>query len=292
MKVVHTFAEAREAVQGVVGFVPTLGFLHEGHQNLMQRAVRENDCALISIFVNPLQFNDPSDLEAYPRNLDRDLALADEAGVDVVFSPSPDQMYPRDPLTRVLVGQITESMEGANRPGHFEGVSTVVAKLLAGLQPNRAYFGKKDSQQLLMIMRMVADLSFPTEIVPCSTVREVDGLALSSRNVRIVHRDAALRLSAGLFAAAELAVGGERDGAALERCARDAMGGLEPEYVTLASRSSSQPIRTLSEPAFLAVAAPVGDVRLIDNVWLGPDEDPDLGTRLVEPSVLYTEAQS
>lgn len=290
MKVVHSFADARHAAGGTVGFVPTLGFLHEGHQDLMRQAVRDNDCALVSVFVNPLQFNDSSDLASYPRDLERDLELAEQVGVDVLFVPPPEEMYPAEPLTRVSVGLITDAMEGANRPGHFEGVSTVVAKLLAGLQPDRAYFGKKDAQQLLMIMRMVIDLSFPTEIVPCSTVREVDGLALSSRNVRIKNRDAALRLSAGLFAAGELAATGERRAVALEACARNVMVGLEPEYVTLASRATAQPISELSEPAFLAVAAPVGDVRLIDNIWLGPDEEPDLGTRLDQPSVLY-EAQ-
>lgn len=289
MKIVETFAECRAAAQGSVGLVPTLGFVHEGHLDLVARCRRENDQVMASLFVNPLQFNEASDFDGYPRKFERDSRFMEGAGVDVLFAPSLDEMYPREPVTRVVVGGITDAMEGAHRPGHFAGVATVVTKLLAGIQPDRAYFGKKDAQQLAMVTRLTIDLSLPVEIVPCSTVREMDGLALSSRNVRLpaVSRVDAVRLSQGLFAAADLVAAGERSSAVLERAVTDRLGGLAVEYVTLADRVTAQPLVDLDRPGFLAGAIEVGGVRLIDNVWLDPDGSSDRGSFLDRASILY-----
>lgn len=289
MRIVETAAEVRGLAAGQVGFVPTLGFIHEGHMDLMKRARAENDLVLASVFVNPLQFNVAADFDAYPRDLERDAALMEAAGVDVLFAPALEEMYPTEPVTEISLGPVTESMEGAHRPGHFEGVALVVAKLLSSLQPDRGYFGKKDAQQLAVISRMVLDLSIPTEIVPCSTVREVDGLALSSRNVRIEpsRRPDALKISAGLLAAAELVGAGERSAAVLEAAVRAHLTNLDPEYVTLATADLAQPVDSLDRQSFLAVACNVGDVRLIDNVTFSSDGTADVGTRLPGPSALY-----
>ncbi len=289
MMVVKSFAECRAAAHGSVGLVPTLGFVHEGHLDLMARCRRENDLVISSLFVNPLQFNEAADFDAYPRKFERDARLIEAAGVDVLFAPSLDEMYPLEPVTRVVVGGITDAMEGAHRPGHFEGVATVVTKLLAGIQPDRAYFGKKDAQQLAMVTRLTMDLSLPTEIVPCSTVREADGLALSSRNVRLPTgcRDDAVLLSKGLFAAADLVAAGERSSAVLEQTVTEGLGGMPVEYVTLADRVTAEPLIDLDRPAFLAGAIEVGGVRLIDNVWLDPDGTSDRGSFLDRTSILY-----
>lgn len=289
MKIVETFADCRAAAQGSVGLVPTLGFVHEGHLDLMARCRRENDQVISSLFVNPIQFNEPSDFDAYPRKFERDARLIEGAGVDVLFAPSPAEMYSLEPVTRVVVGGITDAMEGAHRPGHFEGVATVVTKLLAGIQPDRAYFGKKDAQQLAMVTRLAIDLSMPVEIVPCSTVRETNGLALSSRNVQLPagSRGDAVRLSQGLFAAADLVAAGERSSVVLERAVTARLGGMAVEYVTLADRVTAQPMVDLDRPGFLAGAIEVGGVRLIDNVWLDPDGSSDRGTFLDRTSILY-----
>lgn len=289
MMIVETFAECREAATGSVGLVPTLGFVHEGHLDLMERCRRENDLVVSSLFVNPLQFNEAVDFDAYPRKFERDARLMEAAGVDVLFAPPPDEMFPLEPVTRVVVGGITDAMEGAHRPGHFEGVATVVTKLLAGIQPDRAYFGKKDAQQLAMVTRLTMDLSLPAEIVPCSTVREADGLALSSRNVRLPpgSRDDAVRLSKGLFAAADLVAAGERSSVVLEQTVSEGLSGMAVEYVTLADRVTAQPMADLDRPGFLAGAIEVGGVRLIDNVWLDPDGTSDRGSLLDRTSILY-----
>lgn len=289
MKVVETFAGCRSLAKGSIGLVPTLGYLHEGHLDLMSQARVGNDQVMASLFVNPLQFDEVADFDAYPRQFDRDVRLMEQAGVDILFAPSAEEMYPIEPVTRVVVGGLTESMEGAHRPGHFAGVATVVTKLLAGLQPDRAYFGKKDAQQLAMVLRLTVDLSLPVEIVPCSTVRESDGLALSSRNVRIPagDRDQATRVSIGLFAAADLAASGERDGQVLERAVSEHLIGIDVEYVALAERATARPLATLDRPAFLATAVWIGGVRLIDNVWLEPDGTSDRGTLLRSTSILY-----
>ena len=288
MKVVETFAAARRSGGTSVGLVPTMGYLHEGHLALVTALRGRCDRVTMSIFINPLQFDDPADLDRYPRSLDRDLALAETAGVDVVFAPPAEEMYPAPPLTRVIVSELDEEMEGAHRPGHFDGVATVVAKLFAGIGPELAAFGRKDGQQLAVVRRLVADLSLPVTIVEVPTVREVDGLALSSRNVFLTDRTAALGLSGGLFAAADAVAAGERSGALLEEIVRDTAtsAGAQVEYATLADRQRARRIATLDRPAFLAIAARVGAVRLIDNVVLEPDGSSDRGTRLDGPSIL------
>ncbi|WKZ83583.1 MAG: pantoate--beta-alanine ligase [Acidimicrobiia bacterium] len=288
MIVVATFAEARRARRGRVGLVPTMGFLHEGHLACAAAIRPACDTLMMSIFVNPLQFDRPADLERYPRDLERDVELARRAGVDVVFAPASAEMYPRTPLTRVRVAEVSEGMEGARRPGHFEGVATVVTKLFAGLRSEVAAFGKKDAQQLAVVRRLVADLSFPVEIVGVPTVREPDGLALSSRNLFIEDRQAALGLSRGLFAAADAAAAGERSAAALESLAGEAVAvaGAVVEYATLADAATARPIDRLDRTAFLAVAATVGPVRLIDNIVLEPDGSSDRGSRLEGPSMM------
>ncbi len=294
MRMVGTFAEARRNATGITALVPTMGFLHEGHMALIAAAAASADTTLVSLFVNPLQFNEAADLERYPRDLERDAALAGEAGADVLFVPSPGEMYPSDPKIRVTVGSLGDEMEGARRPGHFEGVATVVAKLFAGLRPDRAIFGRKDAQQLAVVTRLAEDLSFPIEVVGGATVRESDGLALSSRNVFLApdERRAARALSRGLMAAADAAEAGERSGSALEGIAGDEMARtdlIRAEYAVLAGASDAGRIPTLDRPAFLAVAARVGATRLIDNVWLEPDGTADRGIRLERPSVLYGE---
>jgi pantoate--beta-alanine ligase len=291
VRTVASFEEARDAMDGTVALVPTLGFIHEGHLALVARARSASDTVVLSLFVNPLQFDDPDDLAAYPRAGERDAALAAAHGVDVLFAPRMEEMYPGEPLTRVVVSGISDSMEGAERPGHFEGVATVVAKLLAGLQPDVMFMGRKDAQQLAVVRRMASDLSFPTQVVGVPTVREADGLALSSRNVRIGDRAAALGLSAGLFAAADAAEMGERAADRLEAIVIDTVtgAGAVPGYAILAGAETARPIDALDRPAFLAAAAQVGRARLIDNVFLWPDGTADRGTRLEGRSVLYEE---
>ena len=288
MIVVGTFAAARAVMPGMVGLVPTMGYLHEGHIACAGAVRTGSDCVVMSIFVNPLQLNDPADLARYPRSLDRDLDLAERAGVDVVFAPPVEEMYPEPPLTRVSVADVSAGMEGAHRPGHFDGVATVVAKLLAGLRPHRAAFGRKDAQQLAVVKRLVLDLSLAVRIVEVPTVRDHDGLALSSRNVFIEDRKAALGLSRGLFLAADAALAGERSGKILEEIAGRTASrtGAVVEYATLADARTAQRIGSLDRPGFLAIAARVGSVRLIDNVVLEPDGTADRGTRLDGPSIL------
>jgi pantoate--beta-alanine ligase len=295
VEVIGSFAKARSLAAGSVGLVPTMGFLHEGHLALLEAARRANDTVMMTLYVNPLQFNEAADLERYPRDLERDLALAEAAGTDVVFAPDPDTMFGSTPATTVTVSALTAAMEGLHRPGHFDGVATVVAKLFAGLQPDRAYFGRKDAQQLAVVRRMAADLSFPIDVVGHPIIREHDGLALSSRNVFLSEeqRDDALALSRGLLAAAELVAGGERRMSRLEAAALAAMDsarGVSPEYARGAAQSDVRPLETIDEPAFLAVAARVGDVRLIDNIHLDVESDgvvADLGIRLDRSSILY-----
>lgn len=291
MIVATGFAEARAALAlGTTALVPTMGYLHDGHLSLVSVARRAADRVVMSLFVNPLQFDRQADLERYPRDLDRDAALAEEAGVDVLFAPTVDEMYPAPPRTRVTVPGVSSGMEGTHRPGHFDGVATVVAKLFAGLRPDAAVFGRKDAQQLAVVRRMALDLSFPVEIIGASTVREANGLALSSRNVFLSaqDREAALGLSAGLFAAAAAVAAGERSATVLEGLVKTAVGaaGADLEYATLADALEAEPIETLDREAFLAVAARVGMVRLIDNVVLWPDGSADTGVLLDGPSIL------
>ena len=293
MRVLETFEEVREAVSGSTGLVPTMGYLHEGHLSLMAMAREESDMVVISLFVNPLQFNEQQDLERYPRDLERDGRLAEQAGVDVLFAPPPEVMFPVPALTRVSVSSLEAEMEGFHRPGHFAGVATVVAKLLAGIQPRRAYFGRKDAQQLAVVRRMAFDLSIPVEIVGGSTVREADGLALSSRNVFLndEERRRALQLSRGLLAAADACEAGVRDADALEGIVREMVTGAEIDYVTLADARTAGRLPVLDRDAFLAIAARVGTTRLIDNMPFelqpGGAIGVDRGVRLAQPSILY-----
>lgn len=294
MEIVETFSQARAHHHGAVGLVPTMGYLHEGHLSLIERARRECDTVLVSLFVNPLQFGPGEDFESYPRHLERDSQLVAHAGADVLFAPPSTEMYPEPPFTRVAVPSLSAAMEGRDRPDHFEGVATVVTKLLAALQPGWAYFGRKDAQQLAIITRLAFDLSFPVTIVGCSTVREFDGLALSSRNsyVSEEERPEALALSRGLMAAANAIESGERSGPILEAIVRTTAPNTEFSYVQLMSRRAVQRLETLTEDAFLAAAASVGRARLIDNIHI--DVTPagcevDRGKRLTGPSILYGE---
>lgn len=298
MKTVRTFAEARALGLGCVGLVPTMGYLHEGHISLVDAARRECDTVTVSLFVNPLQFGPNEDLASYPRDLERDAAMVAAAGADVLFAPQLAEMYPGESLTTVTVALVTEGMEGGLRPGHFDGVATVVAKLFAGVAPDRAYFGRKDGQQLVTVRRMTADLSFPTVIVGEPIVRESDGLALSSRNTYLdsAERTAARSISRGVAAVAEAVVAGERSGRQLEQIAAAPVNeepGIDLDYGTLADQDTASSLTDLDRPAFLAVAARVGRTRLLDNVHIdrnGGGWVPDLGVRLDAPSILYGEA--
>ncbi|HKX75812.1 MAG TPA: pantoate--beta-alanine ligase [Acidimicrobiia bacterium] len=293
MELVRSFADARALYRGVVGLVPTMGYFHEGHLALMKAARQGSDTVLVSHYVNPLQFNDPADLEAYPRDLDRDLKLALDEGVDVFFAPPQAEMFPTPPVTSVMVSQVAQPMEGVHRPGHFTGVATVVAKLFAGLQPHLAYFGRKDAQQLAVIRRLTTDLSFPVRVLAQPTVREADGLALSSRNVLLspLDRPAALEISRGLLAASEAAEAGETQAQQLRGIVTEHLRTAKPDYVELASQDTALILDQLDRPAFLAVAARVGPVRLIDNIafdLVGGQVIADRGLRLQQPSLLYS----
>jgi pantoate--beta-alanine ligase len=292
MNLVRTFADARARYQGTVALVPTMGYFHEGHLALMTAARNAADTVVVSHFVNPLQFDNPADLERYPRDVERDMAIAEEAKVDILFAPTSAEMIPQPPLTRVSVDGLTDTMEGLMRPGHFAGVATIVTKLFAGLQPHLAFFGRKDAQQLAVIRRLVLDLSFPVRILAHPTVRESDGLALSSRNTLLAgdERPAARQLSQGLFAAAAAVEAGERNGPRLEAIVRDAVQSSRPDYVELVSQDRVERLDELDRPSFLAVASRVGKVRLIDNIAfdvVAGEVVADRGLRLEHPSLLY-----
>ena len=291
MEVTRTFPETRARYHGRVGLLPTLGYFHEGHLLLMDMLGEMCDTLVVSLFVNPTQFGEAEDFQAYPRDEERDVALASEHGVDLLFAPSEEEVYPGPSVTTVEVTGVTDEMEGRHRPGHFVGVATVVAKLFAGLGPDLSMFGRKDAQQLAVLEAMVRDLRFPIEIVQAPVVREPDGLALSSRNVRLDRndREAALALSRGLFQAAEQVDAGERRSERLEATVLRSLRGLDVDYVKLAARNTMKPIESLDRPAVLAVAAHVGPVRLIDNVAFDMVEGrpiPDRGVLLQAPSAL------
>ncbi len=271
---IGAFREARRRLRGTLGFVPTMGYLHEGHMELVRRARAENDHVAASIFVNPTQFSAGEDFAAYPRDLERDLSMLRKEGVALVFHPSPEEMYPRGSAAVVDVGPIAQRLEGAERPGHFRGVATVVAKLFNVVQPDRAYFGQKDGQQVLVIKRLVADLDLPVQIVVAPTVREADGLAMSSRNVYLdpQERKAAVVLSRALGRCEALYRAGERDASKL----RDAMSAVladeplaEVAYVSVASVDTLEEMERVERPAMASLAVRIGKTRLIDNVLLG-----------------------
>jgi pantoate--beta-alanine ligase len=276
MKVVRTVAEMRAARRAVgdLGLVPTMGYLHEGHLSLVARARAENAAAAASIFVNPTQFGPNEDLARYPRDLPRDLALLEAAGVDLVFVPEAGEIYPPGFATAVEVRGVTDVLEGAVRPGHFAGVATVVAKLFNIVQPTRAYFGQKDAQQCVVIRAMARDLNLPAEVVVAPTVREADGLALSSRNSYLTpeQRAVAPAIYRGLSAAKALFDGGERDAEALRRAIRAAIE-AEPQmsidYVSVADPETLRELAQVASQALASTAVRLGTTRLIDNLLLG-----------------------
>ena len=271
MKTIERIEAFRAEAAGMarpLGLVPTMGALHEGHMSLVRRARDENATAVVSIFVNPAQFGPGEDFAAYPRDMDADLARLEEAGVDVVFAPSADEMYPDGFDTHVDVGRIAERLEGEARPGHFQGVATVVCKLLSIVRPDRAYFGSKDAQQGLVMQRLNADLDLGAEIVMCPTVRELDGLALSSRNA---YQDADERKAATVLYRALSLASGMRGGSA--EAVRSAMLDMlegEPlasvDYVSVADAVTLEELEAVDRPALVSLAVRIGSTRLIDNV--------------------------
>jgi pantoate--beta-alanine ligase len=268
-----------------------MGFLHEGHRSLMRRARTETDLVVVSIFVNPTQFGPNEDLDRYPRDLEGDLDACRDEGVDLVFAPAVEEMYPHGAATTVHVEGVTRGLCGDHRPGHFDGVTTVVAKLFAIAGPCRAYFGRKDAQQVAVVVRMARDLDLPVEVVACSLVREADGLARSSRNAYLSPdaRRAAPVLFRGLRAAAERASAGERDPARLVRAVRDVVATeptVELEYVEARDAATIAPVDRVDGDVLLALAARLGGTRLIDNVGIavrGDRVDVDLGTFTADP---------
>jgi pantoate--beta-alanine ligase len=276
MQVAKTIPEIkalRQKAKGTVGFVPTMGYLHEGHLVLVKNAKAENSSAIASIYVNPTQFGPREDFRAYPRDLNRDLDLLQKVDTDIVFVPVDDEMYPPRFSSWVDVEKVTERLEGASRPGHFRGVATVVAKLFNIVQPTRAYFGQKDAQQVVVIKRMMADLNMNVEVVVVPTVRESDGLAMSSRNIYLNSRErqAATVLFKALTLARQLRRDGEKDAAKIRR-EMTALIQKEPlaqiDYVSIADAETLAELNLLDRPAVASLAVRVGKTRLIDNMPL------------------------
>ncbi len=275
-QVIRSSAELRERVAAwkrsgmLVGVVPTMGALHDGHLSLVRAARAQSDRVIVTIFVNPMQFNNASDLEKYPRDEGHDLSLLEAAGVDVLFAPGVDEVYPQGFATKVSVAGISEPLEGAFRPGHFDGVATVVSKLFGMTQAGRAFFGEKDWQQLQVVRRLTTDLNIPVRVIGCPTIREEDGLAMSSRNVRLsaAERETAPALHAAMQAAAAAMREGTPVAEALDtaRAAIAAAGFGTVEYLDLRRAESLAPAEDLSEPVRMLAAIWLGDVRLIDNI--------------------------
>lgn len=279
MQICRTVKEIRAFVQqvrsrgGSVGLVPTMGYFHQGHLALMRRARESCDAVVVSIFVNPLQFGPQEDFARYPRDFARDAAMAEEAGVAAVFAPSAEEMYPSGFATHVEVGGLADCLCGLSRPGHFRGVATVVAKLFNIVRPDRAFFGQKDAQQLLVVRRLAADLNMDLEIVAVPTVREADGLAMSSRNVYLEpeQRRAAVVLYQSLREAEEMVRGGERDAGRVRRKVEEMIAAVPEariDYVEIRSLPALEPVQELGAPALLALAVRFGTTRLIDNTVL------------------------
>ena len=281
MRIVTEIKEVREQIkkwrrEGLsIGLVPTMGYLHAGHRSLMERAALENDRVVASIFVNPMQFGPNEDLEAYPRDLERDAALCEKAGVSLIFHPEPEELYHPDFATYTDVRGLTEGLCGKTRPTHFRGVCTVVSKLFHIVAPDRAYFGQKDAQQLAVIRRMTEDMNFDLEIVGCPIVREADGLAMSSRNIYLTpeERSQALCLSRSLQEAQAMFAAGERDPEVIKAGVTEIIR-MQPladiDYVELVDDRSLQPVEgSIRRPALLALAVRFGRARLIDNCVLG-----------------------
>jgi pantoate--beta-alanine ligase len=285
MRTVRTVAELREALRPerlagrTIGLVPTMGYFHEGHLSLMRRARAQAEVVVVSLFVNPAQFGPGEDLDAYPRDEERDTRLAEAEGVDFLFAPPVEEVYPEGFDTTVTVSGLTEMLEGddAQRgPEHFTGVTTVVTKLFNMAQPDIAYFGQKDAQQALVIRKLVRDLDMPVRIEVCPTVRDPDGLALSSRNAYLSaeERERALSLSRALRAAQGEVERGTRDAEAVVAAAREELdrAGVQPDYLQLRSANDLTPVERVNGSALLAVAARVGRARLIDNAILGGEK--------------------
>src|SRR5687767_2290958 len=270
---VRAWTAARRRSGRSIAFVPTMGALHQGHARLIEEARKAADNVIVSIFVNPLQFDRKDDLERYPRTLDADLRICNDRGVELVFVPAVDEMYPVEPLCTVAVKRITDRLCGQFRPGHFDGVATVVTKLFDIVQPDVAYFGEKDAQQLAVIRRMVLDLNIPVEIAGVPTVREADGLALSSRNVRLSaeERSRAIALYRALREAERVIAGGERDARAVERLAAAVIppdGSLRLEYLEVVDPVELQRVDRIDGTVLVAGALWVGNTRLIDNLTI------------------------
>lgn len=269
--------KTRPQIKGTLGLVPTMGALHEGHLSLVRRAAEENDSVVVWVFINPKQFNDAKDFSGYPRDLEADVAQLESLGVDYLLSPPLKEVYPDDFQTTVAVTGLTLPLEGAARPGHFLGVTTVVAKLFCLTQPTRSYFGQKDAQQSLVISRMAEDLGMLNEVVICPIVREKDGLAMSSRNALLSpeQRAAAPAVHRALQAAREGLVAGEQMGEALKNRMKDVLA-MEPlaevEYVSLAHPQTLEEVEWMEGPALASLAVKFGEIRLIDNLLLEPGE--------------------
>jgi len=307
MKTLFTVGDLRAALAPdrrdglTIGLVPTMGALHEGHLSLIRRARAQCDRVVVSLFVNPAQFNERSDLDRYPRQARRDAALAAESGADLLFTPTVEEIYPPGFATAVEVLGLTDRLEGETRgAAHFRGVTTIVTKLLCIVLPDIAYFGQKDAQQVVVVRRLVVDLNLPVRVEACPTVREPDGLAMSSRNALLSaeERSRALALPAALNAARVRAAAGERSGDALLDAAREAMlpFGVEPEYLALVDPDTLEPLGALAREALLAVAAQIGEIRLIDNAVLNPtaarlDETQSIDDETLQPTVTSTPRQ-
>lgn len=298
MKVIGTVSELRAALREprrggqTIGLVPTMGAFHEGHLSLMRRARRDCDVVVVSLFVNPAQFNDPADLERYPRDRARDEGLAAEIGVDYLFAPAAEEVYPPGFATTVSVAGITETLEGAHRGrGHFDGVTTVVTKLFNMVGPDVAYFGQKDAQQAAVIRRLARDLDIPVRIEVCPTVREPDGLALSSRNAHLSASDRAraTALHDALCAVQDAVSEGEREPAALGARAHAvlAAAGIVPDYFELVSSDTLTPVSRIDGAVLAVLAAHVGETRLIDNQLIQPslNHNREVATRKRAPTV-------
>lgn len=276
MQVIETIAELmalRQQLSDAVGFVPTMGYLHQGHLALVKRARTENSAVVVSIYVNPAQFGLREDFARYPRELDRDFELLQREKADIIFVPSDAEMYPPESSSWIDVQKVTERLEGASRPGHFRGVATIVAKLFNLVQPSRAYFGQKDAQQAVVVKRMVADLNMGIEIVVVPTVRESDGLAMSSRNVHLSPegRRAATVLFKALTLARQLGRGGEKDAEEVRRqmtslIQKEPLAGID--YVSVADARTLEELRFIDRPALASLAVTIGKTRLIDNMPL------------------------
>jgi pantoate--beta-alanine ligase len=276
---ITTIAEIRQRVASAraqsqtIGLVPTMGALHQGHGALIERARRESQCVVVSIFVNPIQFDRPDDYQAYAIDVESDREFCDERGADLVFAPCPKEMYPAPQATFVEVQGLTDHLCGRFRPGHFRGVATVVAKLFHIVQPDLAYFGEKDTQQLAVIRRMVADLNLPVQIVPVATVREADGLALSSRNRRLTpeERSAAPALYRALSIARERIAAGRECAAEVREAALSSLPpAFRVEYLEVVDPQSMTPVGRIDRPVLAATAAWLGSTRLIDNLLCEP----------------------